>query len=256
VERFRPRGPYLREAWMVRLRQISILTLLWCTLPFAANRPLADEFEIWHQTSYIYMHLPGTLGQSTGLDWWFDSAGDDLQAFGLPVVGDPDHVIYRGTAQTGPLLSLDAKWDADGSIGYAEYLFGEGTFALELAFDLLDGTPHTMNIRGTLGPTSVRADDYSSNEIILSFLHAKIDPKSAALFGVKRQISGSTYYYTDVYDMGSRDRELALFGYDYFDYSVKNQKSADLTAVPEPGMLSLIGVGVAVAIRRRRTRHA
>jgi hypothetical protein len=163
-----------------------------------------------------------------------------------------------GIVNLGPLLTLDATWDADGSIGNAEYLFGEGTFALQFAFDLLDGTPHTMNIRGAVGPTSVSADDYSGGDVMLSFLHAKVDPKSAALFGMKRQISGSAIYHTDLYDMGSPDRELALFGLMYWDYTpVKNHKfadlTADLTAVPEPATLVLTGLGVAVAIRRRRS---
>jgi len=241
---------------MVRLGRIGILTLLCCSFPFTANRASADGFEITNWTSdYVYMPLPGTLGESVTFDWSLDDVRDQGLS-GLPGVADHTPVTLNGIANLGPLLSLDAQWDADGTIGVADYLFGEGTFALELAFDLLDGTPHTMNIRGALGPTSVRADDYSSSDIILSLLHAKVDPKSAALFGMKRQISGSTYYYTDLYDMGSPDRELALFGSVFFDYTpVKHSKSADLNAlnaVPEPGILSLIGLGVAAVIRRRR----
>jgi PEP-CTERM motif-containing protein len=236
---------------MARVGRIAILTLICCGVSFTTGRASAGGFEITHFTSYVHMPLPGTLGESVTFDWSVDASDNGLS--GLPGVADATPVMLYGTANLGPLISLDAEWDADGSIGYAEYLFGEGNFALELAFDLLDGTPHTMKIRGALGPTSVRADDYSSNDIILSLLHAKVDPKSAALFGMKRQISGSTYYYTDVYNMGSPDRELALFGYVYFDYTpVKSHKSADLTAVPEPATLVLTGLGVAATMRRRR----
>ena len=242
---------------MVRLGQIGILTLICCSFPFAANRAFAATFEITHWTDYVYMPLPGTLGDSVTFDW-YPSFGWDVELSGLPGVADRTLITMSGIGNLGPLLSLDAEWNADGSIGDAEYLFGKGTFELELAFNLLDGTPHTLNIRGATGPVYVSVDDDgypTSREITIDLLHAKVDPKSAALFGMKRQVSGSTYYFTDVYNLDSPDRELALFGSLYFGYTpVKNPKSADLTAVPEPGMLSLIGLAVAAAIRRCRTR--
>jgi hypothetical protein len=164
-----------------------------------------------------------------------------------------------GSAHLGPLISLDAEWNPDGTIGDADYLFGKGKFELELIFNLLDGTPHTMTISGATGPVSVNVQDNqwypTSDEVIIDLRNAKVDPKSAALFGMKRQISGHTYYYTDTYNLDSPDRELALFGYIYFDYTevTHSTNSADLTAVPEPGVMSLIGFGIAAAIRRRRT---
>jgi hypothetical protein len=241
---------------MARAARIAILTLICCGFPFTAHRASAGSFEITNFTSsYIYMPLPGTLGESVTIDWYVDAFDNGLS--GLPGVTDDTPVTMSGTVNLGPLLSLDAEWNGDGSIGDAEYLFDEGTFAFELAFDLLDGTPHTMNIRGAIGPTSVSVYDDgwypTSSEVILSLLHAKVDPKSAALFGMKRQLTGSTYYWTDVYNMGGPDRELALFGFMYFGYTpVKHPKSSDLTAVPEPATLVLTGLGVAAAIRRRR----
>jgi hypothetical protein len=164
-----------------------------------------------------------------------------------------------GTGNLGPLLSLDAEWNADGSIGDADYVFRKGKFELQLAFDLLDGTPHTMTIRGAIGPLSISVQDDgypTSNEVVMSLLNANVDRKSAALFGMKRQISGSTYYFTDVYNMDILDRELALFGTIYFDYTaVKGPRSADLIAVPEPGAMSLVGLGIAVAMGRYHTRR-
>jgi hypothetical protein len=237
---------------MCGVGRIAILSLVCCGFSFIPNSASAGSFEITNFTdSYIHILLPGTLGESLTFDWYVDTQDNGLS--GLPGVADNTRVTVIGTANLGPLLSLDAEWDSDGSIGYAEYLFGDGTFAFGLAFDLLDGTPRTMNIRGDLGPTFITADDDGSSPVVLSFLHAKVDSKSAAFFGMKRQITGSTYYYTDLYDAGSPDRELALFGFMNFDYTpVKHPKSSDLTAVPEPATLVLTGLGVACAIRRRR----
>ena len=244
---------------MVRLGRIGILTFLCCSLPFTASLASSAEIRITHWTDYVYMPLPGTLGESVTFEW-SPSFGWDVELFGLPGVEDGADVAVSGIAELGPLLSLDAEWNPDGSIGDAEYIFGKGKFELELAFNLLDGTPHTMTIRGKIGPLYVSVQDSypnryaaTSNDIIMSLLQAKLDPKSAALFGLKSQISGSTYYYTDVYNMTSPNRELALFGSVYFDATpVRHFNSARLNAVPEPGILSLIGLGVVAAIRRRR----
>ena len=243
---------------MARLGRIGVLTLLCCSFPLAANRAFAATFEITHWTEYVRMTLPGTLGESVTFDWSVYASDNGLS--GLPGVADDTPVAMSGIADLGPLLSLDAEWYPDGSIGSADYVFGKGTFELDLMFNLLDGAPHTMTIRGGIGPVSVSVEDVccgypiaASNDIVLSLLHAKVDRKSAALFGMKRQITGSAYYHTDVYNMESPDREIALFGRLSFDYTpVKHQNSADLTAVPEPGVLSLFGLGVAAAILRRR----
>jgi hypothetical protein len=236
---------------MVRLGRIVVLTVMCCSLPVAAAPAFSATFELRHQTSYAYMPLPGTLGESITFEWGFESAWADVELFDLPIIGDPAEFSVYGVTHFGPLLSLDAEWNADGSIGDADYIYGKGDFVLELLFDLLDGTPHKMTIRGETGPLHVSVSGGSSNDITMSFLDAKVDRESAALLGMKRQVSGSTYYYTDVYDLDSPDRELALFGSMYFDYTPTHPKSADLTAVPEPGALTLIGLGVAAATLRR-----
>jgi len=247
---------------MARVGRIAILTLICCGVPFTANRAFAAAFEITHWTDYVRMNVPGTLGESITFDWSVYNVSDGGVS-GLPGVADGTPFTMSGIADLGPLMSLDAEWYPDGSIGSADYVFGKGTFVVDLMFDLLDGTSHTMSIRGGISPVFISVSDVccgypmaSSNDIILSLLHAKVDPKSAALFGMKRQITGSAYYHTDVYNMDSPDREFALFGRVFFDYTpVKHTKSADLTAVPEPGVLALIGLGVAATIRRKPARH-
>ena len=244
---------------MTNSLRIAVLTLLCCALPTLAVPAFSSSFNIRHDNAYVYMPLPGTLGESVTFEW-SPIVGWRVELFGLPGVEDGADVAMFGIVQLGPLLSLDAEWNPDGSIGDAEYIFGKGKFELELAFNLLDGTPHTMTIRGKIGPLYVSVQDSypnryaaTSDNITMSLLQAKLDPKSAALFGMKSQISGSTYYYTDVYNMTSPNRELALFGSVYFDATpVRHFNSARLNAVPEPGILSLIGLGVAAAIRRRR----
>ena len=243
---------------MVRIGRIGILTLLCCSCPFVASGACAATFDITHFTDYVYMPLPGTLGASVTFDWSLYNVSDQGLS-GLPGVADHTPITMSGIANLGPLLSLDAEWNPDGSIGDADYLFGKGKFELELLFNLLDGTPHTMTIRGATGPVFVSVQDDgsypTSSEVIMDLVNAKVDPQSAALFGMKRQISGHTYYYTDTYDLDSPDRELALFGYLFFDYTpaTHSAKSADLTAVPEPAVMSLMSLAIAAAIRRRRT---
>ena len=244
---------------MVRLGQISILTLICCSFPFTASRAFAAAFEITNWTDYVWMRpLPGTLGEAAIVDWSVIAADNGLS--GLPGVADHTPVTMSGIANLGPLLSLDAEWYPDGSIGNAEYGFGKGRFELNLMFNLLNGTPHTMTIRGATGPVSISASSSccgyrmgTSGDIYISFLHAKVDRESAALFGMKRQGNGSSIYHTDVYNMGGPDREIALFGSMAFDFrTVDHSQSSDLTAVPEPGMFSLIGLGVAAAMLGRR----
>jgi len=239
---------------MARVGRIAILTVICCGFPFTANRASAASFEITHWTDYVYMSLPGTLGESTTFDW-SPSFGWDVNLSGLPGVEDGADARMSGIAHLGPLLSLDEELNPDGSIG-SDYIIGKGKFELELVFNLLDGTPHTMAIRGATGPVHISVQDDgwypTSNEVVISLLNAKVDGESAALFGMKRQVSGSTYYFTDVHDRDP-DRQLALFGEVFFDYTpVKHSRASDLNAVPEPGALSLIGLGVAAAILRRR----
>jgi hypothetical protein len=239
---------------MAELRRVGVLTLLCCVLPLAANPAFSSGFEFSHETAYVHFTLPPTLGESVTIDW--SVGGDGVEIWGLPGVADFTEVNVSGWAELGPLLSLDAEWNPDGSIGDADYVFGEGKFELELVFNLLDGTPHTMSIRGRTSPMTMSVCCGSvcpSGEFGMSIPDAKVDRVSAALFGMKRHISGDAPYYTDVVNLDDNYRDVALFGTVYLDYTpVRQSKKADLSAVPEPGILSLIGLGVAAAIRRRR----
>ena len=238
-------------------RRTIITLLLGCSFSLAADGAFAAQFGIQHDTDYVYMNLPATLGESTVFEWGL--AGPYVEIFGLSGVADPAEVTVSGVANIGPLLSLDAEWKPDGSIGSADYVFGEGTFELQLAFSLLDGTPHTMYIHGATGPMSMSVDDdgyWVSGDFSMSIPNAKVDRESAALFGMKRRITGEVPYYTDVYNIaGTNDREVALFGSMYFNYTpTAHSQSSDLEPVPEPATLSLVGLGLAAVARRfRRT---
>jgi hypothetical protein len=237
---------------MAKLGRVGILTLLCCSLPFAANRAFSSTFGFVHETDYVHFILPSTLGESTTFEWGI--SGPWVRIWGLPGMDESTEVEVVGVAELGPLLSLDAEWNPDGSIGDADYLFGKGKFELQLMFNLLDGTPHTMSIRGTTSPMSMSvccSQGWLGGDFRMSIPDAKVDRESAALFGMKRHISGDMPYYTDVVDFhGGRD--VALFGTVNFYYTPVRHSKSDLNAVPEPAILSLIGLGVAAAIIRRR----
>ena len=108
---------------MSNFLRIAALTLLCCALPTLAVSAWSAPFYIQHDTSYARMVLPSTLGQSTAIDWGLADPFDQwlhLESESLEVVS------MSGTAQTGPLLSLDAELDPDGSLGQAEVISRDG----------------------------------------------------------------------------------------------------------------------------------
>ena len=105
---------------MAELRRVGVLTLLCCVLPLAANPAFSSGFEFSHETAYVHFTLPPTLGESVTIDW--SVGGDGVEIWGLPGVADFTEVNVSGWAELGPLLSLDAEWNPDGSIGGANHL--------------------------------------------------------------------------------------------------------------------------------------
>ena len=233
------------------LRSIAVSMLL--CLFAVSHRTDAAAFEIQHDTSYARMTLPSVLGDSTELQW-----GLTDPPMSLGINGEVLEVVsIAGEAHIGPLISLDAKRNSDGSLGDADYVFGKGTFALEVLMNLLDGTQHTMKIRGTTGRmrVNVQDDDGSpTGEFSVRVPHARVDRATAALFGMKRHVSGEMPYYVDVFDLPDNEREVALFGTIHFDYepAPHQRRALAATAVPEPALVGLLGLGLAAVVRRRR----
>jgi hypothetical protein len=255
----------MRTSWLV-----ALLTLLCCSISPAVTPGFAAQFEIYQDLNYSRMELPSTLGETTSIYWGFDVEDPEGWAHDHMSISFPDKFFrvlsMYGAADIGPLLSFDAEWNPDGSIGDAEYVFDKGEFALDLVVELQDDTRQTVQIRGATSRLRVIVDDDRpglggayADLFDLTVPHATIDQSSAALFGIKPRISGDLSMVNDVneyedYSSGEIRREVALFGWMYFDYKpVRHAKSFDAQSVPAPTLLPLVGLGlVGIALRSRR----
>ena len=238
------------------LSRIATLTLLCCTLLLGDSTADAATFEIQQNLNYARMTLPSTLGESTFFDWGYSGCCEPVTIGGLPVDGLTVLDMY-GTANIGPLLSLNEEWNPEGSEGEAYYVFGKGDFELILNLGLSDGSTTTMTIRGTTGPLYLSGDVSNPGgegfgSVSMSVPHATLDRHSAELFGVKRRLTGSMPFFADVWSIPENERWAALYGGIYFNYEPRHAQSADLNAVPEPATLALVCLGVAGAFHRRK----
>jgi hypothetical protein len=165
----------------------------------------------------------------------------------------PLEFLFYG--ESGPLES----WSADGDDLEFSYEAG-GHLFFELGFTLPDGEIHEMVFDGPLGAFSGSAGGpFGQIDQSLS-IDVKLDRRSAKLFGMKRHATFELTWLLmdDMDDPGEPWRPGRTYG-DFTLYSdnrhverATTRNTRQLTAVPEPALLTLLPVGLAFALRRRR----
>jgi hypothetical protein len=158
---------------------------------------------------------------------------------------------FFGTS--GPLES----WSLNGDD--LEFSYGAGGHLFfELDFTLPGGDSHRMVFDGPLGPISGSASGIYGQIDQSPLIPVRLDAASAKLFGMKRHATFELTWLLvdDMFDPGEPWRPGRTFGDFtlYADDRGSGHGSQDVS-VPEPVLLTLLPLGLALAVRRGRLQR-
>jgi hypothetical protein len=228
--------PFLKRQLFVWMQlSVVVLSLLWVDASYGAAIYINSE------TAYGDAIFDFTPGGVATFEHFVDAEAD------TPLGVLPVGFLFYGTS--GPIDS----WSLDGD--NLEFAYqGGGHLFVELYFTLPDDSTHTMLFDGPLGPMSGSASGPYGQIDQSPPIPVKLDRASAKLFGMKRHATFELTWLLvdDMIDPGEPWRPGRTFG-DFTLYADdrKSGGSQDLT-VPEPALLALLPLGLALAVRRTR----